>query len=361
MTGGAAAIPMAMLVGAVVGGTAGVAGQLVQDLATGQKPRLENYILPAAVGALGGAAAGVIMLGGAALGLPTVAAGAAVGFSVGAISQYATNVLPKLAPNTFRSPYGDRPWYASVAQMALVGGIGGAVGGAIAAKLLSSNAGVGARMLAEGLSDALVSAGTQAGLNVIEGAPLGHGVGLAFAAGMTTGAVGGAVGRFAEGWMQRQMALSRLRSLDDFIGSRPDRLRSGLGVEDYRARLTSFDDGGSGLRGRLDKAQFDKAYRILGETIGGAKLLRQVEALENYVKTLKARQLSHEFERSMSVDKRIGEYEGETKHTIFLNPDFRDLPAELATSIRFDRYPDNRTNRNVIGTTSHFGGENTAF
>jgi hypothetical protein len=114
LTGGAAAIPMAILAGALIGGTAGAAGQLVQDLITGQQPRLENYLLPMAAGALGGAAAGLVVLGGGALGLSTVAVGAATGLSVGAISQYAINRLSGQA------------WHAGVGQMALAGGIGGA-------------------------------------------------------------------------------------------------------------------------------------------------------------------------------------------------------------------------------------------
>jgi hypothetical protein len=192
LTGGAAAIPMAILAGALIGGTAGAAGQLVQDLITGQQPRLENYLLPAAVGALGGAAAGLVVLGGGALGLSTVAIGAATGFSVGAISQYAINRLS------------GQPWHAGVGQMALAGGIGGAAGGLIASRFLSQNAGLATHMLVEGLSDALVSAGTQIGLNVAAGqAPLA-GVGTAFAVGLTTGAVGGALGHFAEGWSQRR-------------------------------------------------------------------------------------------------------------------------------------------------------------
>jgi hypothetical protein len=157
LTGGAAAIPMTILAGALIGGTAGAAGQLVQDLITGQKPRLENYLLPAAVGALGGAAAGLVVLGGGALGLSTVAVGAATGLSVGAISQYAINRLSGQA------------WHAGVGQMALAGGIGGAVGGLMASRFLSQNAGLATHMLVEGLSDALVSAGTQVRLNVAAG------------------------------------------------------------------------------------------------------------------------------------------------------------------------------------------------
>ncbi|MEJ2557479.1 MAG: hypothetical protein P8186_14870, partial [Anaerolineae bacterium] len=149
LTGGAAAIPMTILAGALIGGTAGAAGQLVQDLITGQKPRLENYLLPAAVGALGGAAAGLVVLGGGALGLSTVAVGAATGLSVGALSQYAINRLS------------GQPWHAGVGQMALAGGIGGAVGGLIASRFLSQNTGLATHMLVESLSDALVSAGTQ--------------------------------------------------------------------------------------------------------------------------------------------------------------------------------------------------------
>lgn len=157
LTGGAAAIPMTILAGALVGGTAGAAGQLVQDLITGQQPKLENYLLPAAVGALGGAAAGLVVLGGGALGLSTLAVGAATGLSVGALSQYAINRLSGQA------------WHAGVGQMALAGGIGGAVGGLIASRFLSQNAGLATHMLVEGLSDALVSAGTQVGLNVAAG------------------------------------------------------------------------------------------------------------------------------------------------------------------------------------------------
>jgi hypothetical protein len=65
----------------------------------------------------------------------------------------------------------------------------------------------------EGLSDALVSAGTQVGLNVAAGQAPFAGVGTAFAVGLTTGAVGGAVGLYAERWMQR-------RALTNMEGSR---------------------------------------------------------------------------------------------------------------------------------------------
>jgi hypothetical protein len=97
------------------------------------------------------------VLGGAGLGLSTVAIGAATGLSVGALSQYAINRVSGQA------------WHAGVGQMALAGGIGGAVGGLIAGRFLSQNAGLATHMLVESLSDTLVSAGTQVGLNVTVG------------------------------------------------------------------------------------------------------------------------------------------------------------------------------------------------
>jgi hypothetical protein len=108
--------------------------------------------------------------------LPSCPAGAASGFSVGAVQQTATNLIEGNA------------WYEGVAQNAIVGAIGGAVAGRVVGAL-SPESLLPVKMLVGGVTGGGVSAGTQVAFNVAGGRPWNEGVGAAFGMGFANGAI----------------------------------------------------------------------------------------------------------------------------------------------------------------------------
>ncbi|MCP4424118.1 MAG: hypothetical protein GY803_06480, partial [Chloroflexi bacterium] len=191
LTGGAALLPAAILLGAAGGGVSGVVGQAVQDLAAGQVSGWETYALQFGVGALGGAVAGVVSAGGAALSAPLWLSGAAAGLSAGALSGAAANLAT------------GRPWHEGVFQMTAVGALGGAAGGAVLGRL-SPNAGLWTKMAASGGAGATISGGSQVAINVATGRPWDEGLGTAVAVGLATGIAEAGVEHYGDGYLTRR-------------------------------------------------------------------------------------------------------------------------------------------------------------
>jgi RHS repeat-associated protein len=270
LTGGAALIPMA--IGAVLGAGSGVVGQFVQDIAngaftTGQWSSWKDYALQGAIGAIGGAVAGLVAPVSMALG--PVAGGAITGFTVGAVTGLASNLAT------------GRPWHEGIAQLALSGAAAGAVSGGVLGRL-SPTASLATRMAAGGATGGLVSGGTHAAMNVMQGRPWHEGVGTAVAVGLATGLVDGAA--------------------DHYVGRR-------IQARHGKGRSTSSEDGDA----RLTK----EIYERVAESSTGQAILKQVDQMGKRPMIM--------FSDDLLGSNRVGSYYPK-ENVIKLNPELKGLP-----------------------------------
>jgi hypothetical protein len=171
------------------------------------------------LGALGGAVAGIVALGGSALGMPLALAGGLSGFAAGAITQWQTNLAF------------DRPWYEGVGQSAVAGGADGLASGWLGSKL-NPNARLWTRAGFSALTGAGVSGGTQIALNVVNGRPWDENLSVALAAGAASGVAGEVAGHAAHGlterftgWIERQQVQRALKQWENPDLSLAERFR----------------------------------------------------------------------------------------------------------------------------------------
>jgi hypothetical protein len=173
---GPLALATAVGVGFGLGALSGAAGQLVEDIVSGEWSDLETYLQEGGwnqlrqdlkknlsswetygkqmlLGGVSGAVAGVVGMGGAALGLSPVLTGALSGFSAGAFQQATANWLE------------GAPTAQGAMEAALIGAAGGAVAGGVTGAVNPQS--LGARVALGALVGGGVSGGQPFGLHAV--------------------------------------------------------------------------------------------------------------------------------------------------------------------------------------------------
>jgi hypothetical protein len=167
--------------------------------------------------------AGLVGMGGSALGLPAALTGGVSGFSVGAIQQTASNLME------------GQPWYAGVSESALIGAVSGAAAGGIVGAANPQN--LAAKVLVGGLAGGGVGAGAKIAFNAANGDPLFDGVGTAFGMGFANGAIDAFTDYYGDKLVDRAMTpRSAAGDADGWRGPRA------VDDADVRRALRIFDD-----------------------------------------------------------------------------------------------------------------------